>query len=616
MVGRQIDRYRLVEEIGSGGMAVVYRGVDTALDREVAVKVMHPHLAGKEESRKRFRREAKAVAKLRHPYILEIYDFSGDEAKESFIVTEYVRGRTLRAYGEEVGFALPELATLAVDQLCEALQHAHDTGIVHRDLKPENVMVREDGVLKLMDFGIARMVEADEKMTMTGALVGSPLHMAPETIEGRGADHRADIFAIGTIWYWLVTGKMAFQGATTTQTLRQILEGQYVDPRMLNAACSDEIGDAIARCLHKDPAQRFASVAELRAAIRKVLDEAGIERVEPELKAYFEDPKAATAAMRARLVARLTSLGEKALAEKRQAKALSYFNRVLALDEKNAAVLAHLEGMKRAKKAAKRRRAIALAALALLGVSALGAGGVAIVEAWPEEAPVVEAPPETAPEPLAVAPPPEPSPEPAVEPGPAVEPPPVEVAPKPAGDPVVAKSSEPRPKVQPRGTPPPPTKVAAAAKRRVRVLYTPQTNAILKIDGESQDLDPAKPVYETELVVGKTYNFGLLVPDCCMPDAQAIPIKEGDGDLEVRLKAPPKPATVLVRSNRPEATIFVGSSPKGKVSDIASRGGFPVSLGEAYRKKIRVDLVFEGKAVEKEIPVEAGKLAEAVVDFP
>ena len=241
MIGRQISRYRIVEQIGSGGMSVVYKGVDTTLDREVAVKVLHPHLASKEDSRRRFSREAKAVAKLHHPNILEIYDFSGDDAPEAFIVTEYIRGVTLRTFAEQHRFDPPEIAAMAVHELASALDHAHGIGIIHRDLKPENVMIREDGVIKLMDFGIAKVLDRDERMTMTGALVGSPAHMAPEIIEGLEAGREADIFSLGTILYWLCCGKLPFMGNNTTQTLKLILDGTYPDPRLSNAAVSDEL---------------------------------------------------------------------------------------------------------------------------------------------------------------------------------------------------------------------------------------------------------------------------------------------------------------------------------------------------------------------------------------
>ncbi|HZI05251.1 MAG TPA: serine/threonine-protein kinase, partial [Archangium sp.] len=174
-IGRNIGRYRILEELGSGGMSVVYKGLDTALDREVAVKVLHPHLANKSESRRRLAREAKAVARLHHPNILEVFDFSAEGAQDAFLVTEYVRGRTLKEYVDELGrLELPELAAMILHEIAAALAHAHESGVIHRDLKPENVMVREDGVLKLMDFGIAKLLDIEERMTVTGALVGSP----------------------------------------------------------------------------------------------------------------------------------------------------------------------------------------------------------------------------------------------------------------------------------------------------------------------------------------------------------------------------------------------------------------------------------------------------------
>src|SRR5437660_45340 len=165
-------------------MSVVYKGLDTALDREVAVKVLHPHLAGKDESRRRLAREAKAVAKLHHPNILEVFDFAAADSADAYIVTEYIRGQTLRQFTVKETFDPPELAAMVIHEVAVALACAHEAGVIHRDLKPENVMVREDGLVKLMDFGIAKIIDRDDKMTMTGALVGSPAHMAPEIIEG------------------------------------------------------------------------------------------------------------------------------------------------------------------------------------------------------------------------------------------------------------------------------------------------------------------------------------------------------------------------------------------------------------------------------------------------
>ena len=159
LVPSQIDRYRILDEVGRGGMSVVYRGQDISLDREVAVKVLHSHLAGETESRERFQREAKAVARLHHPHIIEIYDFAETSDGMSYIVTEFVKGRTLRTFIEEEKAFFPEVAAMIIIQICEAVAHAHNLRIIHRDLKPENVMVNEEGILKLMDFGIAKVID-------------------------------------------------------------------------------------------------------------------------------------------------------------------------------------------------------------------------------------------------------------------------------------------------------------------------------------------------------------------------------------------------------------------------------------------------------------------------
>src|SRR5579863_9300310 len=278
MVGRQIDRYRIVEQIGSGGMAVVYKGIDTALDREVAVKLLHPHLATKEDSRRRFSREAKAVAKLRHPNILEIFDFSGDQAPKAFIVTEFIQGVTLKTFAEQVGFGSPTIAALVGHSLAAALEHAHALGIVHRDIKPENVMVRDDGMLKLMDFGIARVLDQGERMTMTGTLVGSPAHMAPEIIEGKEADARADIFSLGTLLYWMCTGSLPFAAANTTAVLKKILDGTFEDPRILCPEVSDTLNGILCDSMQREPSQRIPSAQALRVRLEESLREDGIDR--------------------------------------------------------------------------------------------------------------------------------------------------------------------------------------------------------------------------------------------------------------------------------------------------------------------------------------------------
>ena len=197
---RTLQRYKLLEEVGQGGMAVVYKGLDTTLNREVAVKVLHPHLAGQAESRARLQREAHAVAKLRHENILEIFDYSGPDSPESYIVTEFIHGKTLKTFLADHPLPFPEVAEMIASEVARALEHAHQFGVIHRDVKPENVMIRDDGLLKLMDFGIAQIVDK-ERMTVTGQLLGSPAYMAPEHVEGRPLDFRTDVFAVGIITF-------------------------------------------------------------------------------------------------------------------------------------------------------------------------------------------------------------------------------------------------------------------------------------------------------------------------------------------------------------------------------------------------------------------------------
>ncbi len=247
LVGRQLSRYRLLERLGTGGMSVVYRGLDTALHREVAVKVLHPHLLQQHgDARRRLEREARAVARLRHPNIVEVFDVADPGAEDAFLVTELVRGETLRAFAERVRCWPPEVGAAIANQVAAALAHAHQAGVVHRDLKPENIMLRDDGVLKLMDFGIARVLDPAERMTQTGALVGSPAYMAPEVIDGLAAGPEADVFAVGTLLYWLWTGAFPFTAPSTSAMLKRILDGVYEDPRRRTPALSDGLAAILA----------------------------------------------------------------------------------------------------------------------------------------------------------------------------------------------------------------------------------------------------------------------------------------------------------------------------------------------------------------------------------
>ncbi|HLL85103.1 MAG TPA: protein kinase, partial [Longimicrobium sp.] len=345
-------------------------------------------------------REAKAVAKLHHPNILEVFDFSAAEAQDAYLVTEYIRGETLRQFltDHERAVEPPEVAAMIIHELASALAQAHAAGIIHRDLKPENVMVREDGVLKLMDFGIAKMVDRDERMTMTGALVGSPAHMAPEIIDGQEAGPPSDVFSLGTMLYLLATHQLPFSANNATATLRRILDGVYDDPRQLAPAVSDELAEILATSLARQPSTRYPDAGRLRDALGAYLAGLGITHVGEELAAFFASPKAYRKQLVPRLVEALLGQSERFCADKRPARAMSRLNQVLALDEGNAraqALLGQLNQAKQHERTSARRKRLGLVAT---GAAALGLLGAGIIRALPSR-PRPELPVSTRPDP-------------------------------------------------------------------------------------------------------------------------------------------------------------------------------------------------------------------------
>lgn len=378
MVGRTLHRYRIVEEVGHGGMAVVYRGVDEALERDVAVKLLHPHLAARVEHRKRLAREARAVARLRHPNILEIYDFSGEDSPEAFLVTELIVGRTLRAFAVEHPFDPPELAAACVYVLAGALAHAHEQGIIHRDLKPDNVMVHEAGdspIIKLMDFGIAQIIDRDERMTMTGSLIGSPSHMAPEIIDGEDADERSDIFSLGTVLYAIVTGQLPFEAPSPGALLKKILSGDYPDPREIKPTVSDALTKVIHDSMALNPADRIQNASAFQARLRDALLDVEIERPEELLERFLKDPQGTATSTRDQIVRTLMRQGYDATRTKRPGKALQSFSRVIAIVPGTGEAGEARQAIDKIKRrGAWRKRFVAAGAFAVVGIVALLAG--------------------------------------------------------------------------------------------------------------------------------------------------------------------------------------------------------------------------------------------------
>src|SRR5579871_6310460 len=303
------DRYKLFEEVGQGGMAIVYRAQDETLKREVAIKILHQHLAGEPDSKARLEREAQAVAKLRHENILEIFDYSGTGSQSSYIVTEFIDGQTLKQFLTGRPLRFPELAALISVEVCHALAHAHAVGVIHRDVKPENVMIRKDGLIKLMDFGIAQVLDF-QRMTVTGQLLGSPAYMAPEIIEGKQLDFRTDVFSVGIMLYLLATGELPFTGKNPHEVLRRIAEGKFADPRTVGRGVDQRMSRIISRALARLPDDRYPDVAPLADDLMAYLADAGLTDVRAELGAYFPDPAAYEQALSARMAAALSAAAE------------------------------------------------------------------------------------------------------------------------------------------------------------------------------------------------------------------------------------------------------------------------------------------------------------------
>jgi len=327
-----LDRYEIRSELGQGGMSVVYRARDKQLPRDVAVKVLHGFLAKQEDARQRFHREAVAVAKLHHPGIVEIFDYSGPDAPETYIVTELISGSTLRDFFDKHGpFPHPEMGALIIAELCRPLAHAHEQGVIHRDLKPENVMVTLDGHLKLMDFGIAQ-IQDGQKLTLTGTLLGSPAHMAPEVIDGERPDARADVFSLGTMLYWLAVGKLPFSAPNPSALFRRILEGQYDDPQELEPRIGNGLAKVIRRSLEPIRDARYGSVLELHADLENELLSVGLTPPETRVRELLVDPQAFAEAARPEILRTLVEGARAALRSKSYARALDRVNRVLAID--------------------------------------------------------------------------------------------------------------------------------------------------------------------------------------------------------------------------------------------------------------------------------------------
>jgi len=272
-IGQTLGHYRILEKIGAGGMGTVYRAHDERLHRDVALKVLPPSGLENDAARSLFRKEALALSRLNHPNIATIYDFDSD-AGVDFLVMELITGVTLAS--KLASGALSEEDVLQFgQQIALALEHAHGYGVVHRDLKPGNVILRPDGQLKLVDFGLAKLLTIDESApteTLSGThlLAGTVPYMPPEQLRGKPPDRRSDIYSAGAVLYEMATGQRAFQGKVLTAISEAILHTNPVSPRQLNPTISPALESVILKCLQKEPANRYQTAQELCIDLRRL----------------------------------------------------------------------------------------------------------------------------------------------------------------------------------------------------------------------------------------------------------------------------------------------------------------------------------------------------------
>jgi len=278
MVGRFLGQYELLELIGKGGMARVYKSFQPELERYVAVKLLHPSVASDEEFLARFRREARAAASLRHPHIVQIFDF-GHQGELYYMVMEFIDGPTLReelqrlkASNETLPFS--EVRRI-VGEIAEALDYAHGKGIVHRDVKPANILFTPEGQTVLSDFGLAFMIESP-RQTITG-FVGTPEYMAPEQGQGLAVDSRTDVYSLGVVLYEMLTGQVPFIAETPLGIVMKHISAPLPPPRSVNPNIPESVERVLFKAMSKDPRNRYHQAGELSRALAEAFEAARIE---------------------------------------------------------------------------------------------------------------------------------------------------------------------------------------------------------------------------------------------------------------------------------------------------------------------------------------------------
>ncbi|MCL6476982.1 MAG: Stk1 family PASTA domain-containing Ser/Thr kinase [Peptococcaceae bacterium] len=270
MIGKMLgNRYEVMEQLGGGGMAVVYKGRDVILNRLVTIKLMRPEYTSDEDFVRRFRREAQSVASLSHPNIVSIYDV-GWEGDMHYLVMEYVDGKDLRSIIKREGPLNPVRAVAIARQICDALEHAHENNIVHRDIKPHNILITRNGRAKLTDFGIAREASA-ATVTTTDTIVGSVHYLSPEQARGEAADPKSDLYSLGVVLYEMLAGSVPFSGDSPISIALKHIQSDPEPPTRRKPDIPVELERVVMRALHKDPDKRYGSAGEMSFQLEEAL---------------------------------------------------------------------------------------------------------------------------------------------------------------------------------------------------------------------------------------------------------------------------------------------------------------------------------------------------------
>jgi serine/threonine protein kinase, bacterial len=275
LVGVVLDgRYRVDTMIATGGMSAVYRGLDLRLDRPVALKIMDSRYAGDHQFLTRFQREARAVARLKDPGLVAVYD-QGIDGQHPFLVMELIEGGTLRELLRERGPMPPHAVAAVLGPVLGGLAVAHGAGLVHRDIKPENVLISDDGDVKIADFGLVRAI-AEAKITSTSVILGTAAYLSPEQVATGDASPRSDVYAVGILAYELLTGATPFTGDTALAVAYQRMDNDVARPSTVIAGVPSQFDELVLRATARDPAARYADAMDMAAELDAIVDELGL----------------------------------------------------------------------------------------------------------------------------------------------------------------------------------------------------------------------------------------------------------------------------------------------------------------------------------------------------